>query len=54
MLRVKIRLAKRKAEVLNSEGGTLEYSFAHGDFYFVKSIIDIPRGTMEELGKIDL
>ncbi len=54
LVRLKIRMAKHKAESIQRDGGTLEYSFAHGDYYFVKRVIDIPRGTIEDLGKIDL
>ncbi len=53
LLPLKIRLAKRLAEDRHN-GYEVEFTFPNGDYYFVKSIIDIPRGMMEELNKINL
>ncbi len=50
----KIKIANYKAETIKNYGGTLEYSFDNGDYFFVRNIIDIPKGTMKELSKIDL
>lgn len=53
ILELKIRKAKTIAEMLQRDGGTVSFSFSLGQYHWVRKIIDIPEGLIEELEKID-
>lgn len=53
ILDLKIKKAQTVAKMLKEQGGTVSFSFSLGEYHWVRKIVDIPNGLIEELGKID-
>ncbi|WP_299217898.1 GLPGLI family protein [uncultured Aquimarina sp.] len=54
VIEYKIKKAQKISEFLKKHGGTADINLGKGQYHFVRYLIDIPKGTLRELEKIDL